>query len=121
MKNPSINADEIADGGVLTTLAFGQVPYIGPFILVVGIICFAFSTILGWAYYGERCVEYVAGKKALIPYRLLYVIVALVAPVVAAGCNGLLFFCGTSIIFYNTNRPLCHMISTSKQSKTPVR
>ncbi len=83
MKNPSINADEIADGGVLTTLAFGQVPYIGPFILVVGIICFAFSTILGWAYYGERCVEYVAGKKALIPYRLLYVIVALVAPVVA--------------------------------------
>ena len=83
MKNPSINADEIADGGVLTTLAFGQVPYIGSFILVVGIICFAFSTILGWAYYGERCVEYVAGKKALIPYRLLYVLVALVAPVVA--------------------------------------
>ena len=41
------------------------------------------STLLGWAYYGERCVDYVAGKKALIPYRLLYVIVALVAPVVA--------------------------------------
>ena len=83
MKNPAINADQITDGGELTTLAFGQIPWFGPFILVVGIITFAYSTILGWAYYGERCVEYFAGKKGLIPYRALYVIVALVAPVLA--------------------------------------
>lgn len=63
MKNPAINANEITDGGVLTSLAFDQIPIIGPLILVVGIISFAFSTILGWAYYGERCVEYFAGKK----------------------------------------------------------
>lgn len=54
MKNPAINANEITDGGVLTSLAFDQIPVIGPLILVVGIISFAFSTILGWAYYGER-------------------------------------------------------------------
>ena len=83
MKNPAINADEISDGGILTTLAFGQIPYIGPFILIVGIVCFAFSTILGWAYYGERCVEYFAGRKGLIPYRVLYILVALIAPVIA--------------------------------------
>lgn len=82
MKNPAINANEITDGGVLTSLAFDQIPIIGPLILVVGIISFAFSTILGWAYYGERCVEYFAGKKGLIPYRVLYIAVAVIAPVV---------------------------------------
>lgn len=83
MKNPAINANEIIDGGVLTSLAFDQIPVIGPLILVVGIISFAFSTILGWAYYGERCVEYFAGKKGLILYRVLYIAVAVIAPVVA--------------------------------------
>lgn len=83
MKNPAINANEITDGGVLTSLAFDQIPIIGPLILVVGIIFFAFSTILGWAYYGERCVEYFAGKKGLIPYRVFYIAVAVIAPVVA--------------------------------------
>ena len=86
MKNPNINADEVSDGGVLTSLAFGQIPVLGPLILTLGIICFAYSTILGWAYYGERCVEYFAGrfgKGVLIGYRLLYVAVAAIAPVVA--------------------------------------
>ena len=83
MKNPAINADQIVDGGELTTLAFSQIPYFGPFILVVGIITFAYSTILGWAYYGERCVEYFAGKFGLIPYRVLYIAIALIAPVLA--------------------------------------
>lgn len=83
MKNPAINADGIENGGVLTSMAFGQIPGIGPVILVVGIISFAYSTILGWAYYGERCVEYFAGKKGLFPYRLAYVLVAAIAPVVA--------------------------------------
>mgnify|MGYP003256041103 CR=1 FL=1 len=73
----------VDNGGVLTSMAFGQIPYLGPIILTLGIISFAYSTILGWAYYGERCVEYVAGKKALIPYRVLYIVVAAIAPVIA--------------------------------------
>lgn len=83
MKNPSINADQISNGGVLTSLAFDQIPIVGPGILVIGIISFAYSTILGWAYYGERCVEYFAGKKGLLPYRILYVAILVIAPVVA--------------------------------------
>lgn len=83
MKNPNINADQIDNGGVLTSMAFGQIPVIGPLILTLGIISFAYSTILGWAYYGERCVEYFAGKMGLIPYRVLYIAVAAIAPVVA--------------------------------------
>lgn len=86
MKNPTINANEVSDGGVLTSLAFGQIPYLGPIILTLGMISFAYSTILGWAYYGERCVEYFAGragKSVLIVYRILYIAVAAIAPVVA--------------------------------------
>lgn len=83
MKNPSIDMGNITDGGVLTTLAFQQIPGLGPVILVVGIISFAYSTVLGWAYYGERCVEYFSGKKGLIPYRVLYIAVAAIAPVIS--------------------------------------
>ena len=82
LKNPDLLAS-VDNGGQLTTMAFAQIPYLGPFILVVGIITFAYSTILGWAYYGERCVEYFSGKIGLIPYRVLYIIVALIAPVLA--------------------------------------
>lgn len=83
MKNPDIDVSAVDNGGVLTSLAFNQIPYLGPIILVLGIILFAYSTVLGWAYYGERCVEYFAGKKALVPYRVLYLVVAAIAPVVA--------------------------------------
>lgn len=83
MKNPSIDMGGISDGGILTSLAFEQIPILGPVILVLGIITFAFSTVLGWAYYGERCIEYFAGKKIMIPYRILYILVAVIAPVVS--------------------------------------
>ena len=59
------------EGGELTSAAFSQIPYIGQPILIVGIITFAYSTILGWSYYGERCLEYLAGKRGLIPYLSL--------------------------------------------------
>ncbi len=44
----------------------------GGFIVSFGIIFFAYSTILGWAYYGEKCMEYLLGVRALLPYRLVY-------------------------------------------------
>ena len=83
MKNPAINMVDITDGGKLTTLAFSQIPVLGPVILVVGIITFAWSTILGWSYYGERCAQYLWGKKAILPYKILFVAVVVVGPVLA--------------------------------------
>ena len=83
MKNPVINMADITDGGKLTTLAFSQIPVLGPVILVVGIITFAWSTILGWSYYGERCAQYLWGKKSLLPYKLIFVAVVVVGPVLA--------------------------------------
>ena len=83
MKNPNINMDSVTDGGQLTTLAFSQIPVLGPIILVVGIITFAWSTILGWSYYGERCAQYLWGKKSLLPYKLIFVAIVVVGPVLA--------------------------------------
>ncbi len=83
MRNPAINMDSVTDGGQLTTLAFAQIPVLGPVILVVGIITFAWSTILGWSYYGERCAQYLWGKKSLLPYKLIFVAIVVVGPVLA--------------------------------------
>ena len=83
MRNPAINMDSVTDGGQLTTLAFSQIPVLGPIILVVGIITFAWSTILGWSYYGERCAQYLWGKKSLLPYKLIFVAIVVVGPVLA--------------------------------------
>lgn len=76
---------ETMDGGALTSMAFDQIPVLGPVILIVGIICFAFSTILGWSYYGERCTEYLLGKKAIIPYKVIFIAVVVVGPVLSLG------------------------------------
>lgn len=82
MKNPSIDMAVAGDGGLLTTMAFAQIPIVGPGILVIGIITFAFSTILGWAYYGECCARYLTGRHGLIFYRALYILTAAAAPVI---------------------------------------
>lgn len=82
LKNPDIDISGITDGSELTSMAFGQIPYIGKAILVVGIVAFAFSTTLGWAYYGERCAEYLGGMKIIIPYRILYVASIIIAPLI---------------------------------------
>ncbi|MFA6864088.1 MAG: alanine/glycine:cation symporter family protein, partial [Dysgonamonadaceae bacterium] len=60
-------------GGALTKAAFDKIPYVGSIILSVGIATFAFSTILGWSYYGEKAVEYLGGKKVIIYYRLMWI------------------------------------------------
>lgn len=82
IKNPNIDTAQI-DGDQLTSAAFSQIPVIGTPILVVGIVLFAFSTILGWSYYGERCIEYLFGRKGVIPYKLIFVAILLIAPITA--------------------------------------
>lgn len=69
--NPAISQE---DGGMLTKKAFGMIPYIGTPILTFGIITFAFSTILGWSYYGERAMEYLLGRRSIIFYRIVFVL-----------------------------------------------
>lgn len=82
IKNPNIDIKNL-EGGQLTSAAFEQIPVIGTPILVVGIVLFAFSTILGWSYYGERCIEYLFGHKGIIPYKVVFVAILFVAPITA--------------------------------------
>ncbi|MDR0526946.1 MAG: sodium:alanine symporter family protein [Spirochaetaceae bacterium] len=80
LANPSISQGEI-NGSILVHKAFGQVGGFGPFILTIALITFAFSTILGWSYYGERCTEYLLGSKAIMNYRVIFVIIVFVGAI----------------------------------------
>lgn len=78
--------DSGVTGAALTTQAFNEAIPGGGYIVSIGIMLFAFSTILGWSYYGERCAEYLLGKKAILPYRILWI------PMVVVGSIGGLEF-----------------------------
>lgn len=66
------------NGAAMTASAFGMAfPVAAKYLLFTGLSLFAFSTILGWNYYGERCVEYLAGVKAILPYRIFFLAMVL--------------------------------------------
>jgi len=67
------------DGDLLANLAFDTLPYVGRPVLFFGLITFAFSTIIGWSYIGERCIEFVLGFRGVKLYRVLWVAAVLVA------------------------------------------
>lgn len=71
------------DGGFLCFKAFSRLPKIGEGLLVFGMITFAFSTILGWCFTGEKCAEFVMGEKGAYVYRYLWVAAVLVSPVIS--------------------------------------
>ncbi|GAL28841.1 alanine/glycine:cation symporter family protein [Vibrio maritimus] len=63
-------------GAAMTTHAFAtglNAEYFGPMLVSIGLIFFAFTTILGWNYYGERCVVFLMGTKAVLPYKIIFV------------------------------------------------
>lgn len=63
------------NGAALSTLAFETgLPGIGSYVVVLGLVVFAFTTILGWSYYGERCAEYLFGTQVTWPYRVLWLV-----------------------------------------------
>lgn len=63
-----------ADGAALTKVAFSKIPYVGAPLLSFGILTFAFSTIIGWSYYGESAVNYLEGHRANRFYRILFIV-----------------------------------------------
>ena len=75
---PDITFD---NGATLTKAAFSKIPVVGTPLLTFGLLTFAFSTILGWCYYGERAVEYLRGRRWVIVYRLLYIVALFVGSI----------------------------------------
>ncbi|NLZ39507.1 MAG: sodium:alanine symporter family protein [Firmicutes bacterium] len=62
------------DGAALTTAAFSRaLPQLGGYIVAISIVFFAFSTIISWSYYGEKCFEYLLGSRPIFIYRLLWI------------------------------------------------
>ena len=62
------------NGAAMTQSAFAMAfPAMTKYLLMIGLVLFAFTTILGWNYYGERCIEYLFGTKSIMPYRLVFI------------------------------------------------
>ena len=64
----------ISSGAGLATAAFEKIPAFGPLVLLVGLITFTYSTILGWSQYGNRAISYLLGKKAVLPYYIVFLL-----------------------------------------------
>ncbi|MCF6776242.1 sodium:alanine symporter family protein [Thiotrichales bacterium 19X7-9] len=63
------------NGAVLTSESMHNLlPYVGHFIVMISLLFFAFTTIIGWSYYSERCVEFLLGVKAIMPFRIIWVV-----------------------------------------------
>ena len=76
---PDITFD---NGATLTKAAFSKIPLVGTPLLTFGLLTFAFSTILGWCYYGERAVEYLRGRRWVMTYRIAFVIAIFLGSIV---------------------------------------
>ena len=79
---PDISFD---NGAVLTKMAFSKIPVVGTPLLTFGLLTFAFSTILGWCYYGERAVEYLKGHRWMLAYRVVFIAAIFVGSVMQLG------------------------------------
>ena len=121
------------EGAAMTQEAIASTfPGFGSYVLTVGIALFAFTTILGWNYYGERCCEYLFGIKAVIPYRIIFIILVGAGAflklemiwVIADIVNGLMAIPNliallglSGVVVLETNRYLQHVKAEQQASK----
>jgi alanine or glycine:cation symporter, AGCS family len=73
------------EGVQITARAFAQLGGAVPYILCLAVFVFAYSTMISWGYYAERCIEYLFGKGAIMMFRFVYVFMIIVAPVLSLG------------------------------------
>ena len=81
LANPEVASAVSAGDSVLTFEVFAQIPVIGRPLITISLALLAFSTILGWSYYGEKAAEYLVGSGVMKLYKLLFVILAFVGTV----------------------------------------
>ena len=98
----SVDANgKLINGASLTLSAFKSVfPSAGGYIVTLGLLLFAFTTLLGWAYYGEKCIEYLFGTRAISPYRIIFTLIVIPGAILELDivwkisdiCNGMMAF-----------------------------
>lgn len=79
------NGGFVDNAAALTTACFAQIPVVGPIVLCVGLVCFTYSTMLGWSYYGNRCITYLFGKKAILPYQIAFIVICFLGAIGVSG------------------------------------
>ena len=122
---------KLLNGSALALRAFDQIIPYGGLIVTIALIPFAYSTILGWAYYGEKCVEYLFGCRATKFYRIIYTILVLPGAILglrliwgfANMMNGLMAFPNLIALFILTGviaketRFFEHLLKKEKQER----
>jgi alanine or glycine:cation symporter, AGCS family len=91
---------KLLNGASMTVAAFQSAFPWGGYVVTIGLILFAFTTLVGWSYYGEKCVEYILGTRSVPYYRTLFTLVVIPGSVlelevvwkISDICNGLMAF-----------------------------
>ncbi len=88
--NPDIAATFVEGGFVgssaaLVTTVFAQIPVVGSVVLCIGLVLFTYSTMLGWSYYGNRCITYLFGKNAIRPYQIIFIFICFLGAIGVSG------------------------------------
>jgi AGCS family alanine or glycine:cation symporter len=121
-------------GAAMTVAAFNSVFSWGGYVVTLGLILFAFTTLLGWAYYGEKCIEYLFGISAVFPYRLLFIAFIIPGAILELDivwkisdiCNGLMAIpnligiLGLSSIVLTETQLFCNLVEVEKGCYRPV-
>jgi|688.fasta_scaffold202663_2 AGCS family alanine or glycine:cation symporter len=116
-------------GASMTLVAFESVFSWGGYVVTLGLLLFAFTTLLGWAYYGEKCVEYLLGPKSVLWFRLFFTLVIFPGAVLELDvvwkisdiCNGMMAFpnliglCALSGVVIQETRTFLKVLSAEKQ------
>lgn len=123
-------AGKLLNGASMTVAAFESVLTGGGYIVTLGLIFFAFTTLLGWSYYGEKCVEYLFGEKSVVYYRVLFIAMILPGAVLELDIvwkisdvfNGLMAFpnliglCALSGVVLSETRSFLNVLKAEKEA-----
>ena len=91
----------ISSGAGLATAAFEKIPVFGPLVLLIGLVTFAYSTILGWSQYGNRAISYLLGKKAVLPYYIVFLLFVFWGCMMVGGAAGSAAVSNLSSVVWN--------------------
>jgi len=76
---------EKAGAAALTSQSFQHFIPFGNFIVTIALLFFAYSTVLGWSYYGEKCFYYLVGQKGIVPYRVFFCVLVFIGAILKLG------------------------------------
>ncbi|KIC77010.1 Sodium/alanine symporter AgcS [Neochlamydia sp. TUME1] len=128
----SLDAEgKLLNGASMTVAAFNQTFSGGAYVVTLGLVLFAFTTLLGWAYYGEKCVEYLLGSKSVPFYRAIFTLVVIPGAILELDvvwkisdiCNGLMAFpnliglCALSKVVIAESRSFLKVLSHEQKGR----